>query len=266
MKKTGILDIQKMKDEGRKITMLTAYDFQTARILDECGIHILLVGDSVANVFMGLDNTLPVTVEEIIYHTKAVVRGTQQAMVVADMPFMSYQVSCEDAKRNAGRIIKEAGAEAVKIEGGQNVENIINGICNMDIPVMGHIGLTPQSIHRMGGYRVQGRNEQQRQKLLADARAVERAGAFAVVLEAIPESLAQEISQALTIPTIGIGAGRHCGGQVLVINDVLGIAGRFRPKFVKQYARVEETIKGAVKKFMEEVESEEFPSDKHSFE
>ena len=265
MKKTGLLDIQKMKDEGKKITMLTAYDFHTARMLDGCAIDILLVGDSLGNVFMGLENTLPVTVDDIIYHVKAVVRGRKQALVVADMPFMSYQVSVEDALRNAGRIIKEAGAEGVKIEGGENVEKVIRAICAIDIPVMGHVGLTPQSIHRMGGYRVQGKSEHQREKLMADARAVERAGAFAVVLEAIPKNLAREISESLTIPTIGIGAGMYCDGQVLVINDLLGISGKFRPKFVKQYVQGEEIIKKAVKEFMTEVREEKFPADEHSF-
>jgi 3-methyl-2-oxobutanoate hydroxymethyltransferase len=265
MKKTDLLCIQKMKDEGKKIAMLTAYDFNTARILDGCGIDILLVGDSLGNVFMGLENTLPVTVDDMIYHVKAVVRGRKQALVVADMPFMSYQISVEDALRNAGRIIKEAGAEAVKIEGGENIEKIIRAICEIDIPVMGHIGLTPQSIHRMGGYRVQGKNEQQREKLMADAKAVERAGAFAVVLEAIPMNLARDISRCLSIPTIGIGAGMHCDGQVLVINDVLGISGQFRPKFVKQYIQGEQMVEQAVKEFISDVREDKFPADEHCF-
>jgi 3-methyl-2-oxobutanoate hydroxymethyltransferase len=265
MNKKSVLDIGRMKEEGKKITMLTAYDYPTTRILDQCGVDILLVGDSVGNVVMGTENTLPVTTEEIIYHTKAVVRGRQSALVVADMPFMSYQGSVEQAKLNAGRIIKESGAEAVKLEGGQNMEGTIAAICNIDIPVMGHIGLTPQSVHRMGGYRVQGKEEHQREKLLADALAVERAGAFSVVLEAVPAPLAQTITEALTIPTIGIGAGIHCDGQVLVIHDVLGLSGQFRPKFVKQYASLEPVIVEAVKAFISEVEEGKFPDDEHSF-
>lgn len=265
MKKITVLDIQRMKHEGKKITMLTAYDFPTARILDECSIDILLVGDSVGNVIMGLDNTLPVTVADMAHHVRAVVRGRKQALVVADMPFMSYQVSIEEAKRNAGSLIKEAGAEAVKVEGGENIEEIIRELSQIDIPVMGHIGLTPQSIHRMGGYKVQGKQENQRQKLLADAVAVERAGAFAVVLEGIPISLAQEITSTLKIPTIGIGAGVYCDGQVLVVNDLLGLSGKFRPKFVKQYVQLEDIIRKAVNEFADEVRTEKFPTDEYSF-
>jgi 3-methyl-2-oxobutanoate hydroxymethyltransferase len=214
---------------------------------------------------MGMESTLAVTITDMLHHIKAVVKGRKKALVVADMPFMSYQVSIEEAKRNAGILIKEGGAEAVKLEGGENVEKTIRAICETDIPVMGHIGLTPQSIHRMGGYKVQGREEHQKAKLMADALAVERAGAFSVVLEGIPKSLSQEISSTLTIPTIGIGAGIHCDGQVLVINDLLGISGKFCPKFVKQYAHLEETVKKAVKTFINEVKDEKFPSDKHSF-
>ena len=264
-KKISILDLQEMKDKGEKITMLTAYDYPTARILDECGVEVLLIGDSVGNVMMGTENTLPVTTDEIIYHTEAVVRARKRALVVADMPFMSYQVSVEQAKEEAGRLIKEGGAEAVKLEGGENMEEVIKAICGIDIPVMGHIGLTPQSVHRMGGYKVQGKEEKQREKLLADALAVERAGAFSVVLEAVPLSLAKEITHTLNIPTIGIGAGIHCDGQVLVIHDLLGLAGKFRPKFVKQYADLENEITKAVKKFLFEVKKKKFPTDKHSF-
>jgi 3-methyl-2-oxobutanoate hydroxymethyltransferase len=264
-KKISILDLQEMKEKGEKITMLTAYDYPTARILDECGVEVLLIGDSVGNVMMGTENTLPVTTDEIIYHTEAVVRARKRALVVADMPFMSYQVSVEQAKEEAGRLIKEGGAEAVKLEGGENMEDVIKSICDIDIPVMGHIGLTPQSVHRMGGYKVQGKEEKQREKLLADALAVERAGAFSVVLEAVPLSLAKEITQTLKIPTIGIGAGIHCDGQVLVVHDLLGLAGKFRPKFVKQYADLENEITKAVKKFLFEVKKEKFPTDKHSF-
>jgi 3-methyl-2-oxobutanoate hydroxymethyltransferase len=263
--KITILDLKEMKERGEKITMLTAYDYPTARILDGCGIEVLLIGDSVGNAMMGLENTLPVTVDEMIYHTRAVVRGRKRALVVADMPFMSYQVSVEQAKREAGRMIKEGGAEAVKLEGGEVMEDVVKAICDIDIPVMGHIGLTPQSVHRMGGYKVQGREERQRKKLLADARAVEHAGAFCVVLEAVPATLAAEITQALHIPTIGIGAGVNCDGQVLVIHDLLGISGAFRPKFVKQYANLEVAITKAVTTYLSEVKKKRFPSAKHSF-
>ncbi len=265
MKKITVLDIQRMKQEQKRIVMLTAYDYPFARILDECGVDILLVGDSVGNAVMGLDNTLPVTVGEMEHHARAVCRGSKQALVVVDLPFLSYQVSLEEAKRNAGMLIKNTGAEAVKLEGGENMEEVIRAITQIDIPVMAHIGLTPQSIHRMGGYRVQGKQEAQRQKLLADAAAVERAGAFAVVLECVPASLAREITQSLTIPTIGIGAGPCCDGQVLVIHDLLGLSGKFRPKFIKQYAQIEDVIRQAVHAFITDVRSGTFPGDEHSF-
>lgn len=265
MEKVTITKLQQMKNERKKITMLTAYDFPTACILDQCGIDILLIGDSVGNTILGYSNTLPVTMEEMIHHTKAVTRGRKRALVVADMPFMSYQVSLEEAKRNAGRLIKEGEAEAVKVEGGENVEPIIKAITEIDIPVMGHIGLTPQSIHRIGGYHLQGKDEKQREKIIADALAVERAGAFAIVLEVIPASLAQDITNLLKIPTIGIGAGIHCDGQVLVINDLLGIVSGFRPKFVKRYANLKEIISQAVKEFITEVREGKFPDENHSF-
>jgi len=265
MKKITVLDIQRLKHEQKKIVMLTAYDYPFARILDECGVDIVLVGDSVGNVIMGLENTLPVTLEEMAHHARAVRRGCKQALVVADMPFLSYQVSGEEAKKNAGYLLKHTGAEAVKLEGGENIEGIIRALTLIDIPVMAHIGLTPQSIHRMGGYKVQGKQEAQRQKLLADAAAVERAGAFAVVLECIPAVLAKEITQSLTIPTIGIGAGPYCDGQVLVLHDLLGLSGRFRPKFVRQYAQLEDTIKQAVNAFSNDVRTGTFPSDEYSF-
>ena len=254
-----------MKEEGEKITMLTAYDCPTSRMLDGSGIEILLVGDSVGSVIAGYQNTLPVTMDEIIYHCRAVARGRTRALLVADMPFMSYQVSIEEAKKNAGRMIKEGSAEAVKIEGGGNMEELIKAICDIDIPVMAHIGLTPQSIHRMGGYKVQGQAEKEREKLLNDALAVERAGAFSVVMEVIPSSLAKEITSQLTIPTIGIGAGQDCDGQVLVINDLLGLSGEFRPKFVKRYVSLEPLISEAVKNYIQEVKEKKFPSSEHSF-
>jgi len=265
MKKVTILDLQKMKDSGEKITMLTAYDYPTARMLDEAGVDVLLIGDSVGNVMMGYENTLPVTIDDMVYHTRAVAKARKRALVVADMPFMSYQVSIEEARRNAGRLIQQGGAEAVKLEGGENMEAVIKALSEVDIPVMGHIGLTPQSIHRMGGYKVQGKEERQWQKLLADALAVERAGAFSVVLEAIPHELAKEITATLHIPTIGIGAGVNCDGQVLVINDVLGLSGSFRPKFVKQYVQLEPVIKKAVQDFITEVKEEKYPTKAQSF-
>ena len=265
MGKTTILDLQRMKDEGQKITMLTAYDYPTARILDHCGVDILLVGDSVGNVMLGEENTLPVSIEDMIHHTKAVTRASKNSLVVIDMPFMSYQTSIEEAKRNAGRMIKQSGAETVKLEGGENMEDTIKAITDIDIPVMAHIGLTPQSIHRMGGYKVQGKEGSQREKLLIDALAVERAGAFSVVLEAIPNKLAEEITSKLKIPTIGIGAGVKCDGQVLVINDLLGLSGEFRPKFVKKYVNLEEIISKAVMEYISEVKKEVFPGDEHSF-
>jgi 3-methyl-2-oxobutanoate hydroxymethyltransferase len=254
-----------MKEQGKKITMLTAYDTPFARILDQAGVDILLVGDSVGSVVSGYPNTLPVTVDEMIYHTRAVMRGAEQSLVVIDMPFMSYQISIEDAKRNAGRMIKESGAEAVKLEGGVNMKETIEAIVAIDIPVMGHIGLTPQSVHQMGGFKVQGKMEEQKQKVIADAVAVEEAGAFSVVLECIPTELAQEITEQLSIPTIGIGAGVHCDGQVLVIHDLLGLLGDFRPKFVKSYVDLRTVISQAVEKYLKEVRKGAFPTEKHSF-
>ncbi|MCX7966829.1 MAG: 3-methyl-2-oxobutanoate hydroxymethyltransferase [Syntrophorhabdaceae bacterium] len=248
----------------RKLIMLTAYDYITASILDEQGIDMILVGDSVGTTMLGYPNTIPVTVEEMIHHTKAVVKGTKNALVIIDMPFMSYQEGIEQAKRNAGRMMKESLAEAVKLEGGQNMKDTIKAIVDIDIPVMGHIGLTPQSIHRMGGYKVQGKGKDA-EKLIQDALSVEEAGAFAIVLECVPRDLAKEITQMLKIPTIGIGAGPDCDGQVLVIYDLLGLSGDFRPKFVKKYANLKEEIARAVKAYMDEVKEGIFPDDSHSF-
>ncbi len=247
-----------------KIAMLTAYDFPTAKIVDNAGIHTILVGDSVGPVMLGYPNTMPVTVDEMIYHTKAVVKAVKSAFVIIDMPFMSYQESIEEAKRNAGRMIKESGAEAVKLEGGSNMKEIIRAIVDIDIPVVGHIGLTPQSIHRMGGHKVQGKGDTAA-KLLEDARAVEEAGAFMIVLEGIPRGLGKEITDTLSIPTIGIGAGPDCDGQVLVIHDLLGLAGDLRPKFVKTYINLQKEIDSAIKIFIEEVKTGVFPDDAHSY-
>jgi 3-methyl-2-oxobutanoate hydroxymethyltransferase len=264
-KKKSILDIQKMKGDGEKITVLTSYDYPTTRILDGCGIDILLVGDSLGVVFAGHENTLPVTVEEMVYHTRAVMRAEPKAFVVADMPFLSYQVSRAEARLNAGRLVKEGGAAAVKLEGGENIAPVIRAIVSMDIPVMAHIGLTPQSIHRMGGYRVQGKKDHQAEQLLADAHAVQEAGAFAVVLEGIPLKLARRITAELDIPTIGIGAGPHCDGQVLVIHDLLGLCEKYSPRFVKRYADVKAVMAEAVTRYIQEVKEGEFPQEEHSF-
>jgi 3-methyl-2-oxobutanoate hydroxymethyltransferase len=266
LKKTKtILDIRRMKVEGEKITVLTAYDYPLARLMDLAGIDMILVGDSVGTVVAGYDNTLPVTLEEMLYHTRAVVRGTSSALVVTDMPFLSYQVDLAEARRNAGRLIKEGGAQAVKLEGGENIAATIRAIVDMDIPVVGHIGLTPQSIHRMGGFRVQGKEDLQARQLLADARAVEQAGAFALVLEGIPAPLAREITETVSIPTIGIGAGVHCDGQVLVIHDILGLCEKYSPKFVKRFADVSETISQGISDYIREVKAGTFPDDEHSF-
>jgi len=264
-KRKTILDIQKMKHDGEKISVLTAYDYPFAKLLDAAGIDILLVGDTVGVVVNGHDTTLPVTLEEMIYHTRAVVRGASSALVVADLPFLSYQVDLRDARLNAGRLVKEGGAQAVKLEGGMHVAGTIQAIVDMDIPVVGHIGLTPQSIHRMGGYRVQGRREEQARQLLADARAVEKAGAFALVLEGIPAPLASEITASLSIPTIGIGAGLDCDGQVLVLHDILGLCDQFSPKFVKHYADVSTIVTAAATEYIEDVKNGRFPGPEHSF-
>lgn len=254
-----------MKSDGDKITMLTCYDYPTARIMDACGVDVILVGDSVGVVFSGYDNTLPVTMEEMLYHTKAVVRAAPKALVVADMPFMSYQIDIATARLNACRMLKEGGAAAVKIEGGINMAPVIRALVEIDIPVIGHIGLTPQSIHRMGGYRIQGKKLEQAEQILEDALAVAGAGAFAIVLEGIPQLLAARITSNLPIPTIGIGAGVGCDGQVLVIHDILGLCEKYSPKFVKRYADVKEIMTTAVNSYIAEVKSGVFPGEEHSF-
>ena len=264
-KRRTILDLQSMKAAGEKITVLTAYDYPFARIMDQAGIDIILVGDSAGSVVAGYDNTLPVTMDEMLYHTRAVTRAVSQALVVADMPFLSYQVDLAEARRNAGRFIKEGGAQAIKLEGGVNVAATIRAIVAMDVPVVGHIGLTPQSVHRMGGYRIQGREEAQAQQLLADARAVAEAGACAIVLEGIPARLGAEITAALSIPTIGIGAGAQCDGQVLVIHDILGLCEKYSPKFVKRFADVSGTIRQGIDDYIREVREGTFPGEEHSF-
>ncbi|MBI5409820.1 MAG: 3-methyl-2-oxobutanoate hydroxymethyltransferase [Nitrospirae bacterium] len=260
-----IHDFLKKKKEGRKITMLTAYDYPFARIVDEAGIDAVLVGDSLGMVVQGLENTLPVTMDEMIYHTKMVARAVKNAMVIGDMPFMSYQTNVPEAVRNAGRFLKEAGASAVKMEGGAEIAGHIKAMCKADIPVMAHIGLTPQSIHRMGGYKVQGKTEEAAKRLVEEAHIVEDAGAFSLLLEAIPMGLAKRITEELSIPTIGIGAGPHCDGQILVLHDVIGLFERFFPKFVKRYANVKEEALKAVMTYREEIEKGVFPSEDQSF-
>ncbi len=259
-----IPSLRRRKRRGEKITMLTAYDFTFAHIFDTAGIDVLLVGDSLGNVVQGQDTTLPVTLDEALYHTRLVSRGASRALVVGDMPFGTYQVSAEDALRNAIRFVKEGGAQAVKLEGGTAVLETFRRIVAAEIPVMGHVGLTPQAIHRMGGHRVQGRNDASRQKVLDDAHAVEEAGAFAVVLEGMPVDLAAEVTARLSIPTIGIGAGVHCDGQVLVMHDLLGLSD-WAPSFVKQYASLGAVASQAARRFAEEVSEAKFPDEQHSY-
>ena len=256
--------LQRKKQRGEPITMLTAYDFTFSRIFDAAGIDVLLVGDSLGNVVQGQDTTLPVSLDEMIYHTRLVARGASRALVVADLPFGSYQISSEDALRSAVRCVKEGAAQAVKLEGGTNVADTIERIVAAEIPVMGHVGLTPQAIHRMGGHRVQGRTEDSAERVIADAHAVQEAGAFAVVLEGVPAELARAVTQSLEIPTIGIGAGVDCDGQVLVMHDMLGLSD-WTPSFVKQYAGVGVTVAQAARRFAEEVRERKFPDNEHSY-
>lgn len=257
-----IHDLRAWKTQGKRWTMLTAYDFPTAQILDAAGIPVLLVGDSVANNVLGYADTLPVTMEEMLHHTRAVARGAERAMVVSDMPFLSYQVSVEDGIRNAGRFLKEGGAQAVKIEGPQ-VE-LIQRLVSLGIPVMAHVGLTPQSVHGMGGYKVQGRGAEAAKKLLDQALSLEKAGAFSIVLEGVPSAVGEEITQGVQIPTIGIGAGAATDAQVLVIHDLLGINER-TPKLAKPYANLRQTMTEAVEAFARDVEAGVFPDEDHSY-
>jgi len=264
MRKTNILDLARMKAEGAKIVMITAYDALFARIFDDAGVDMILVGDSLGQVVLGHSDTLNVTMEDMVRHTEAAARGRKRAFLVADMPFLSYQASVADAIRNAGRLL-QAGAEAVKLEGGRNAMEKIRAIAAADIPVMGHIGLTPQSVHRMGGYRVQGKTDPQRERLLDDAAAVQEAGAFSVVLEGMPAALAEEITRTLSIPTIGIGAGVGCDGQVLVMHDLLGLFEEFRPKFVKRFGELRKPVEDAVGAYAAAVRDGSFPGKEHSF-
>lgn len=260
-----INQIKEMKQKGEKITMLTAYDYTTAKIIDEVGIPLILVGDSLGMVVLGYESTIPVTMEEMLHHTKAVVRGTKRAMVIGDMPFMTYHISVAEALRNAARFIQEGGAQAVKLEGGVTVAEKISKIVDSGIPVMGHIGLTPQSIHQLGGYKVQGRTLETANKLIKDAQAVEEAGAFAIVLETVPAPLATLITQRISIPTIGIGAGIGCDGQVQVINDILGLFTDFVPKHAKQYAKLADIMSSAITQYYNEVKAGSFPTAQQSF-
>lgn len=257
--------IKQKKAEGRPITVLTAYDFPMAKIVDEAGIDMILVGDSLGNVVLGYDSTIPVTMDEMVHHVKAVCRGVDRAMVVADMPFLSYQASEEEAVRNAGRFLKEAGAQAVKLEGGAEMAGAIKKIVNAGIPVMGHLGLTPQSIHQLGGFKVQGKDETVAKKMIADAKTLEEAGVFSLVLECVPAPLAKLITASVGVAVIGIGAGPHCDGQVLVLHDILGLYPRFTPKFVKQYANLHDQIADAISQYKEEVEARSFPAPEHCF-
>jgi 3-methyl-2-oxobutanoate hydroxymethyltransferase len=260
-----ITEIKEMKQRKEKIPMLTAYDYVTAKIVDEAGVPLILVGDSLGMVILGYESTIPVTMEEMIHHTKAVVRGTKKALIIGDMPFMTYHISIPDALHNAARFIQEGGAQAVKLEGGEVVAEKVRRLVDCGIPVMGHIGLTPQSKHQLGGFKVRGKEAEEAKKLLNDARILEEAGAFAIVLECTPAPLSKLITQKLTIPTIGIGAGPDCDGQVQVISDMLGLYTDFVPRHAKQYARLAEEIKPAVSSYISEVKSLSFPTMEHSY-
>ena len=259
-----INDIKQMKTKHEKIVMLTAYDYSTAKLVDEAGVPLILVGDSLGMVLLGYDSTIPVTMDVMIHHTKAVTRGAKQSLVIGDMPFMTYHTSISDALRNAARFLQEGGAQAIKLEGGVTVADTVKRIVECGIPVMGHIGLTPQSVHQLGGHKAQGKTPEAAERLLKDARALEQAGAFAVVLETVPAQLARLITEKISIPTIGIGAGPDCDGQVQVINDMLGMFSDFVPKHAKQYAKLAGTISSAISDYISEVKSGKFPTEAHS--
>jgi 3-methyl-2-oxobutanoate hydroxymethyltransferase len=262
---TTVLDVQRFKDEGRRFAMLTAYDYLSARILDEAGIPILLVGDSLGMVMLGHPTTLPVTLDDMLHHAKAVARGARQALLIGDMPFMSYHSSIEQAITSAGRFIQEAGMHAVKVEGGGRVAEVTHRLTEIGIPVMGHVGLTPQFVHQMGGFKVQGKTDAQAARITADAKALEQAGAFSIVLEGVPSKLAASITQALRIPTIGIGAGPGTDGQVLVFHDMLGLTTGKAPKFVKRYANLAEEITRAATAYADDVRAGKFPGPEHEY-
>ena len=261
----SITQIKEMKRKGEKIAMLTAYDYSTAKLIDEAGIPLILVGDSLGMVVLGYESTIPVTMDEMIHHTKAVVRGTKQALIVGDMPFMTYQVSFDEALRNAARFIQQGGCQAVKLEGGESVAETVKRIVSCGIPVMGHIGLTPQSIHQLGGFKIVGKTPEAAMRMLNDATALDAAGAFAIVLECVPEPLSKLITEQVSVPTIGIGAGKHCDGQVQVISDLLGLYTDFVPKHAKQYTRLFEVIKNATSSYIGEVKAGTFPTEKQSY-
>jgi 3-methyl-2-oxobutanoate hydroxymethyltransferase len=260
-----ISDIKDMKSRGEKIPIITSYDYTSAKIVDTTGIPVILVGDTLGQVVLGYDSTIPVTMDEMIHHTKAVVRGAKHALIVGDMPFMSYQASISEAMHNAGRFLQEGGAQTVKLEGGVSMAPTVHRMVSSGIPVMGHIGLTPQSINQMGGYKVQGKSLKAAVQLMEDAKALEQAGAFAIVLECVPASLAKLITERVSIPTIGIGAGMACDGQVQVFHDMLGLFSDFVPKHAKQYANLGETISSAVTEYISEVKDEHFPGSEHSY-
>ena len=257
--------LREMKKRGEKIAMITAYDFPTARMVDSAGVDVILVGDSLGMVVLGYDSTIPVTMEDMLHHTKAVVRGCERALVVADMPFMSYQVSSEEALRNAGRLLQEGGAQAVKLEGGEEVAETVARIVQAGIPVMGHVGLTPQSVHQLGGFRVVGKSKKTAQRLLDGAAALEQAGVFSTVLEGVPAPLARRITERSKVPTIGIGAGVHCDGQVQVFHDIFGVYTEFLPKHAKRYLNLSDIIGDALSSYLKEVKKGEFPTEAESF-
>lgn len=265
MAKITVSVLRDKKHNNQKISMLTAYDYSLAAMVEEAGIDVILVGDSLGNVTLGYENTLAVTMDDMIHHTRAVTRGAKNSMVVGDMPFLSYHVSIQEAVRNAGRFIQEGGAQAVKLEGGRERVDTIKAIIDAQIPVMGHIGLTPQSVHQFGGFKVQGKDLESARKLINDADALEKAGCFAIVLEGVPAELARRITDETAIPTIGIGAGPHCDGQVLVINDMLGMFGGHIPKFVKKFANLQPIIMEGLKAYKEEVEAGTFPGPEHCY-
>ena len=258
--------IKEMKRQGEKIAEITAYDYSMAKLVDEAGMPVILVGDSLGMVMLGYESTIPVTMDEMIHHTKAVVRGAKHALIIGDMPFMTYQISIDEAMRNAGRFIQEGGAQAVKMEGGETVAEKVSRIVAAGIPVQGHIGLTPQSIHQLGGYKVQGKTAEVAARLLNDAKALESAGVFSIVLECIPTPLAKLITERVSVPTIGIGAGKHCDGQVQVISDLLGLYTDFVPKHAKQYTKLHESISTSVSDYISEVKTGKFPTPKQSYE
>ena len=260
-----IRDLKAMKRRGEPIPMITAYDYTSAKILDEAGSPILLVGDSLGQVVLGYDTTLPVTMDEMVHHVKAVARGARRAHIVADLPFLSYQADVADAVRNAGRLLKEGGAQSVKLEGGRHVAETVGRIVRAGIPVMGHIGLTPQAVNQLGGYRVQGKSSKAAVELIEDARSLEEAGVYAIVLESMPTPLAKLITERLSIPTIGIGAGVHCDGQVQVFHDLFGLFSDFVPKHARRYAELAEAIRSATSRYIEDVKVHAFPTDKESY-